>query len=370
MVWNLVVLCRNTCVAEPFVLSRARYDPLTPEGIKAGSFLAGGFRACLWALMGDLDYFASVFGLPRWNLAVGPCSLCRCNKAGEFAFTNFAENAPWVDTCWTVAKWFEWVNRSMHIIFSVPGVSVLSVMLDYMHLKYLGSDQYQFASVFALLVHRVMPGTPQENLDSCWAFIQDFYRQHGTNYRYQYLNKLTMFMRKNGYVKLRGKAGEIKDLGPALLALWEAKIKDLIPPEQLDIHRVIALMLKLNVKMEEILTEHKHLNALPKSEAKTFTAAAFGMAQCMHEAAEHYLTDDIKMFDITAKLHMIMHCALLAEHINPRLVWCFTGEDMMKQYSTLVGASAKGTPGTLVARKCIIKLRLAMHLQFQRMGEE
>ncbi len=79
-------------------------------------------------------------------------------------------------------------------------------MLDYMHLKYLGCDQQMFGSVFILLVYDVLPGTPQANLDECWEFIQDYYKAHNTAYQYQYLNKLTMFVRKTGYTKLRGKS--------------------------------------------------------------------------------------------------------------------------------------------------------------------
>ena len=194
--------------------------------------------------MGDMDYLCGVFGLPRWSLSVGCCDLCRCNATGLNTYTNFHENAPWVATCWTVRTWRAWLGRSKHLVFGLPGVSVLSVTLDYMRLKYLGSDQQMFGSVFVLLVYDVLPGTPQANLDECWEFIKAFYKKNKTAYQYQYLNKLTMFVRKSGYTKLRGKAGEIKDLGPALLALWTAKMD-----ETNNIHVVIRIMLKCNVQM-------------------------------------------------------------------------------------------------------------------------
>ena len=47
----------------------------------AGKPLAGGYRGCLWSLIGDLDYLVSILKLPNFNSA-RPCSLCRCSLAG------------------------------------------------------------------------------------------------------------------------------------------------------------------------------------------------------------------------------------------------------------------------------------------------
>ena len=120
----------------------------------------------------------------------------------------------------------------------------------------------------------------------------------------------------------------------------------------------------------EILSEHKHENRLPPEAANRFKAAAFSMGQCTAAAANHYLFHAYKICGITAKLHMILRCALLALYINPRLVWCFMGEDMMKHYSTLAQSCVKGNRGPMAARKCIAKLRLATHIVHQRCCEE
>jgi hypothetical protein len=39
--------------------------------------------------------------------------------------------------------------------------------------------------------------------------------------------------------------------------------------------------------------------------------------------------EEAHLFQVTSKTHMALHCALLSKHINPRVVWCFSGEDMM-----------------------------------------
>ena len=106
-----------------------------------------------------------------------------------------------------------------------------------MHCKYLGVDQYTYGSVLALLCCKVMGGSPLQNLQAVWADIKVFYRENGTKVQYRYLNKLTMFLRQNGTQKLRGKAGEIRHLAPALLHVW---MKYMSP--NLEVHIQIKLL--------------------------------------------------------------------------------------------------------------------------------
>ena len=67
-----------------------------------------------------------------------------------------------------------------------------------------------------------MPNTPKANLAVVWQFIARYYKEHKTARRYKAIRKLSMFQRKKGYAKLRGKAAEVMGLGPALLACWKA----------------------------------------------------------------------------------------------------------------------------------------------------
>ncbi len=116
--------------------------PGTHEANLAGSDLAGGFFAVLWVIAGDLDYLAKTLSMPRWSLAVGCCILCQCHKNGPRTWQDCRENAPWTRTLWTGPAWKAYANRSRNRLFSLPGVTGLTVALDYMHCKYIGSDQY------------------------------------------------------------------------------------------------------------------------------------------------------------------------------------------------------------------------------------
>ena len=120
----------------------SRYTPGTNEADLAGTDLADGFFGVLWAIAGDLDYLAKTLSLPRWSLAVGCCILCKCEKNGPLTWQDCRLNASWTQTLWTAVAWQAFANRSRNRLFSLPGVTALTVALDYMHSKYLGSDQY------------------------------------------------------------------------------------------------------------------------------------------------------------------------------------------------------------------------------------
>ena len=71
-----------------------------------------------------------------------------------------------------------------------------------------------------------------------------------------------------------GTAAEIKCFGPVLLATWDNFMNS-----NLALHRQIRLMLKLNVHMENILSDYAHEIALPAGPAESFKRAAFQMGQ-------------------------------------------------------------------------------------------
>ena len=96
----------------------------------------------LWALVGDLDYLAKTLDLPRWSLAESCCVLCGCKKNGPLSWQICQRSAAWMKTRWTPRTWLANPARSRNRLFLLPGVTALTVALDYMHCKYLGSEQY------------------------------------------------------------------------------------------------------------------------------------------------------------------------------------------------------------------------------------
>ena len=248
-----------------------------PEGSwewkMAGKNLAGGYCGHLLAIQGDLDCFATALSLPRWSVNTGSCANCQCTAAGETTWKKFNSIAHILYMEWSAAQWKLWPNRSSCKLFAIPHVTGMNVFLDYLHIKYLGSDQYQFGGVLWLLCFVVKGSTPANNLHSIWSRMQFWYKKLQVQHRYHYFNRLTMFVRKTGAMKLRGRGAEVQGLTQVLLKIWEEEYNPAV-----EVHRMILQMLKENYKMEDLLQEHKGEMALPKDSAKKIVGSAFKMA--------------------------------------------------------------------------------------------
>lgn len=349
----------------PNSLDTIRWPPGSKQAFRSGQPLAAGYKACLWSIIGDLDYFVSILRLPNFN-SQRPCSLCRCSLAGANSWSNFTPSAPWRGQLWTYATWSAWGGRSRCPLFGrLSHCSALTVHLDYMHCKFLGVDQYVFGSVLALLTCEVMPGSPQQNLDLLWSEIKHLYHQHNTKVRYRYLNKLTMFLRQNGTPKLRGKAGEIRHFADIIVHLWQRHMSS-----ELLVHKQIHLLLKLSARMEQLITDNREEIAFPPPEARKFATACQEMLSLHAVLANHFAEEETDLFTLTSKCHMLQHISLLAGCINPRLVWCFSGEDMQNRVQQLAQASVKGNNAASAVNKIVRHYRLAMQIAFMDHEDE
>ena len=290
--------------------------------MRAGEPLASGYAACLWSIIGDLDYFFSILKLPNFNSA-RPCPLCRCSLTGTNSWSNFSPEAPWRSHCWSLESWKKWPQRSPCPLFQAPFLSALTVHLDYLHSKYLGVDQYCYGSVLALLTCRIMSKMPQENIEECWKHIRSYYSTHRTSVRFKNLGKLTMYLRRSGTPKLRGKAGEIRHLAGAMLSLWNAYMH-----EELEIHRVIRMTLKSSLRMEELIFDHRQSLAFPREAAEEFNKCCENYLSLNAFLSNHFAEEETSLFLLTSKTHMLQHISLLSHCLSPRLALRPTFQDV------------------------------------------
>ncbi|CAJ1377389.1 unnamed protein product [Effrenium voratum] len=163
------------------------------------------------------------------------------------------------------------------------------------------------------------------------------------------------------FPKLRGKAAEVRHFGAALHALWNAHMNP-----HLILHRRINLMLQLNCQLENMITEYKDDFAFPPGPAEDFENTCTTMLQLQTQVAEHFLEEGIAYFDVTSKCHMLQELAILARHINPRLIWVFCGEDMMQKMQQVAQSCTRGnTPGQ-TNLKMARHYRLGLHVLFKK----
>ena len=89
-------------------------------------------------------------------------------------------------------------------------------------------------------------GSREENLNRVWNRISHWYEVLDVSTKYRTL-KLSMFEKgPGGYPCLRGKASEVKHLGPVLLAVWQEGMNHEIP-----LHVALKLALETGVQLDE-----------------------------------------------------------------------------------------------------------------------
>ena len=174
-----------------------------------------------------------------------------------------------------------------------------------MHCKSLGIDKPMLGSVLWLLIHFVMPDEPENNLKIVWQDIVREYDELGTVNRYGFMRQ-TMFTTKS-QPKLRGKAGEVKDLGPVILRIWRKYHN----PNLLT-HLKILMILEGSAHMDEILEAHPSDFALPPEQADDLIATAFIYLRTWYEVFLHFKALELPLFGLTGKGHILLHACLLS----------------------------------------------------------
>ena len=122
-------------------------------------------------------------------------------------------------------------------MLQIVGVTILSFYPDWMHCKSLGIDKPLLGSTLYCLVHYILEGTVEENLAVIWRDIEFEYGVLDTENRYGHMRQ-TMFHTKS-QPKLKGKAGEVRDLGPVMAIVWEKHMN-----KNLLIHQKILVVLQ------------------------------------------------------------------------------------------------------------------------------
>lgn len=359
---------RSICVTKPLYIESFvtlkhsdRYQPGTAEHKRANTWLADGWCGVLFALTGDLDYLHGMLGCPNASLVSGPCVWCQCTGTGENTWCDFRQGGPWRMTRWSPQEWRLWENRNRLSLLTLPGASCWTIHYDWLHCKYLGMDQYIFGSVMAVLVNYVMPQSAEQNLQTAWAYLRQFFKDNQTPTPFRYMNRLSMFLRAAGkFPKLRGKGSEIRHFGKALLSLWSKEMN-----VHLSLRKKILLMLQLNVELEDTITEFKEEFSFPPGIAQRFEEACSQMLLLLTQIAEHYLQEDIKYFDITSKCHMVQELAIMSKCISPRVVWVFAGEDQMQKMQSIAQTCTRGNKVPQQSVKLCRHYRLALHFLFE-----
>ena len=315
---------------------------------RAGTPLAGTethfFFCVLWILKGDLEYLWKELGLPNCGSNM-PCCYCPANTTTYPMYEFRIDRATWYPLVYSGAEWMETAWSQHELFHDVhDGITIHTVCADLMHTKHLGVDQYFFGSVLWLLTFRILPQSPSENLGTVFLEIQAAYTAYGTGCRYAHMC-LSMFCDGGDpptrFPCLKGRAAECRHLGKALLRVWVAHMDNRHAR-----HVQIRMALELSVEAEEILDAHPRDVRLPRVVGARMKECLLNYLILFNALGKYYTSAEgqgIQLFDVTVKAHYLAHIALMCVYINPRLGWCYAGEDMMQHAKRLFSACTRGT---------------------------
>ena len=159
---------------------------------------------------------------------------------------------------------------------------------------------------------------------------------------------------------MRGRATEIKWIGPALLVVWEK----FMAPSNFQ-HVQILGALKRQVEIDNLVdTREMDEYVLRPDVATRLVDCTFEYLALFSAIGRHYAERGWNLFDLTIKGHVLAHLALNGKYLHPKLGTCYQGEDFMKLSKRLLQNCTRGTKPALISKKMIEQFRVGMHMDF------
>ena len=322
--------------------------------------LAGGYFAVIWLLKGDLDYFAKSLSLKHFN-ADSMCDFCECDRTGPVDLwpTNFLPGALWKRRLVSCSQWRA-RNPEMHAIFAAfEFLSNANIAPDELHIIHLGTSMYMLGSVLWLLVYTKLKESPESNLRRVFAMIQGFYKEHGTSCQYSNL-ALSFFTdpqnpRKH-YPKLKGRGGEVKHLGPALLHVWQQFRGDAEEDGWVE----TALRAQCRI-MESIDMGASNL-FMGSQQVSDLVAAIDEFHRFYNRLARRSDSRGELLFNIASKFHWLYHFGQSARFLHPNRGACWIDEDFVGQIKTVAAKCSSSTKLHAIPAKVLRKHAFGLHI--------
>ena len=172
------------------------FEPGSKGARMANKFLAGGFKGILLQMAGDLDYMTKHLQTPRSTNHEKPCVLCRCKQFGPCSWLDNRPNSLWQRSTVKASNYrTHWDPQGP--LYTLPGLSNMSLAMDYMHCMHLGWLQYFYGSVLYVLAFSLLPEEPTANLLALGHMIKEHQKRHDAKHRYRMrLDKVTMIKPK------------------------------------------------------------------------------------------------------------------------------------------------------------------------------
>ena len=149
----------------------------------------------------------------------------------------------------------------------------------------------------------------------------------------------------------------MRSLGPALHHVWCNKMDG-----SSLIHRQGELALRCCADIDQILDDNRDVVKLPPGAATKVRDNVFNFLSLLNAVATHFTIKQVRLLNLTIKCHYLAQIGFHAKYINPRLCWCYAGEDFMNKVKVLTQSCLKGTHASKVSEQLLPKYMVGLHL--------
>ena len=319
-------------------------------------WLANGYFGVLFFVKGDLEYLAQRLKLAAHNARL-PCSLCLADKIDSSRpWSHFSIFAAAMQTIFTNAEWFL-THPDRHPLFFLPGVGIASVVPDTMHMKHLGSDAYYMGSAIIFVCEYLGAHDMGGSMKKLWECIKKHQGILQPAHRYYEITLNMLTTGEDNFPVLKGRAACIRHL---IKPLHDAFVELLDPTNE--IHRWVIHGLYCSYTIEQILDSHRDCFKLPGGVAKRLLDAIVDFLAFQTKLRDHFGSRK-QLFHVTIKSHYLLHIGIIGLYMNPRIGWCYSGEDLMGIFKKRIASSQRGVPLSLLSRRVLLKYSYRMAIK-------
>jgi hypothetical protein len=331
------------------------FDPTSDRGQLANTpIIAGGLRAAVFVVTGDMKEFQDTFGLAH-QAAEAPCHLCQANRTTHF-WTDFRPGAPWMQTA-------PKLPGSEHPVMTIA--SVWHFGLDMMHVMELGVTSHAIGNLFFDLVYCQLPGPRAQAFHSVWTEILNCYSSfnvpHDRRITNLALKNFTDASRPNKqYPMLTGlKAAEVR----GLVEIAEHLATTVFVTESEE-HRRRATMFKALAKVYRICDEAGTFLS-PRASSELCNQMDIFLLTYSWFAKQCERQGELR-WNIVPKFHYAWHLSRMAKWLNPKVYRCYSGEDFVGRMSRLAHTCTPGIAGYRLSHGLLAKYTVGMHIRITR----
>ena len=331
------------------------YSPTSAQGRLAGTPLAGGLRAVLWLIKGDLLFFSDDLGL-RNVTSLHPCDWCPCHRIDEedenLQVFNFAINAEWKRMLLSVLDWRR-LPGPRHLLFrTFTFLSQMNCEGDELHVMYGGVYQALLGSVLWVLIYVLLPGTAVANMATVWSDIQDLYNEFSSPCRYSSLT-LSCFhdpaRPRHDYPRLKGRGMEVKHLLLPVAAVFK-KYNRAGHADYSLAQNVLDTLADIQCAFDSTPG-----NFLDPEDANRVLEMC---DRFLHDYATLNLRASAKgdlLWHVLPKFHVFWHLCYRSRYVHPRLGNTCLDEDYVGKLKLIVAKSTAGVPLHGIPNKIVDK---------------